>query len=96
VWNTFDQEGNHVWVYGTGELVDGSSLVAQTYINVNGGVLANGKFSPSEAIYWGTIELDMATCTDGAVAYYSDYPGFGDGSFSIKRLGFVKQLGCVD
>jgi hypothetical protein len=96
VWNTFDQDGNHVWVYGTGELVDGSSLVAQTYINVNGGVLANGKFSPSEAIYWGTIELDMTTCTDGAVAYYSDYPGFGDGSFSIKRLGFVKQLGCVD
>jgi hypothetical protein len=96
VWNTFDQEGNHVWVYGTGELVDGSSLVAQTYINVNGGVLANGKFSPSEAVYWGTIELDMTTCADGAVAYSSDYPGFGDGSFSIKRLGFVKQLGCVD
>ena len=96
VWNTFDKDGNQAWVYGTGELVDGSSLVAETYINVNGGSFHNGEFTPSEAVYWGRIELEVHTCTDGAVAYYSNYPGFGDGSFNVRRLGYVKQLGCVD
>ncbi len=96
VWNTFDAEGNHVWVYGTGQLVDGSTVVAETWINVNAGSFNADSNPPSEAVYWGTIEMDLRSCTDGAVAYNSVLPGFGAGSFPIKRLGYVSQIGCVD
>lgn len=95
-WLTFDNDGNQVWVFGTGDLVGGRSVVAESYINVNDGRLPDGSYPPSEAVYWGTLEVDLESCTQGSVGYSSSYSGFGDGVFPIKRLGYVKQLGCID
>jgi hypothetical protein len=94
IWNTFDQEGNHVWVYGTGQLTDNNSLRAETYINRNVS-LVPGVTDP-EAEYWGIIDIEMQSCLDGYLAYDSELPGFGHGEFPVKRLGFIKQLGCTD
>ena len=96
VWTTFDSDGNQAWVYGTGELVKGRSIIAETYINRNGGYSLDGEFTPSEADYWGRIEIDMTSCTEGLVSFYSDLPGFGNGQFPVERLAYVKQLGCND
>ncbi len=96
VWTTFDADGNQAWVYGTGQLVDGRSVIADTYINRNGGYSPDGEIMPSEAEHWGRIEVDMTSCSEGLLAFYSDLPEFGNGQFPIKRLAFVKQLGCID
>lgn len=94
VWTTFDREGNQAWVFGTGELVNGRSVIADTYINRNEGFSLDGKITESVAQPWGRIEVDMTSCTDGQVNYYSDLPEFGSGQFSVVRLAYVKQLGC--
>lgn len=96
VWNTFDADGNPVWVYGIGELQNGRSLVADTYINRDGSVSLSGELEPAQDEHWGTLEIDMSSCTEGTVGYYSDLPEFGSGQFSIQRLAYVKQLGCID
>ena len=96
VWTTFDADGNQAWVFGTGELINGRSVIADTYINRNGGVSMNGEITASEAEHWGRIEVDMTSCTEGLVAFYSDLPEFGNGQFPIERLAYVKQLGCID
>ena len=96
VWTTFDQDGNQAWVYGTGELVEGRSVIAETYINRNGGFSLDGEITPSEAEFWGTLEVDMTSCAKGLVRYTSQLPAFGSGQFPVERLAYVKQLGCVD
>jgi hypothetical protein len=96
VWTTFDRDGNQAWVYGTGELVNGRSLIADTYINRNGGYSMSGMITPSEADQWGTIEVELTSCAEGLVNFYSDQPEFGNGRFPIERLAYVKQLGCDD
>ncbi len=96
VWTTFDSDGNQVWVYGTGELKNGRSLIAKTYINRNGKVTLNGAIEAAQEQHWGTLEVDMTSCTEGVVGFHSDLPEFGSGQFLIRRLAYVKQLGCID
>jgi hypothetical protein len=96
VWTTFDADGNQAWGYGTGQLVDDRSVIAETYINLNGNINPADPAFEVETDYWGTLEVEMISCTQGIVAYESDIPGFGSGQFSISRLAYVKQLGCVD
>jgi hypothetical protein len=96
VWTTFDSDENQAWVYGTGELIDGRSVIADTYINRNGSYSIDGEIAEAEAEHWGRLEVDMTSCTAGLVAFYSELPEFGSGQFPIQRLAYVKQLGCVD
>lgn len=96
IWNTFDLNGNPVWVYGTGQLVDGRSVIAETYVNRGVIVLPGAPVPDAETDYWGTLELEMENCEAGHVAFSSVDPEFGSGQFPIARLANVKQLGCVD
>lgn len=96
VWTTFDADGNQAWVYGTGELKNGRSIIADTYINKNGGYSMDGEIVASEVEHWGRLEVDLTSCSEGLVAFYSDLPEFGNGQFPIERLANVKQLGCID
>jgi hypothetical protein len=96
IWNTFDRDGNPAWVYGTGQLVDGRSVIAETYVNRGVMVLPGAPVPDAETDYWGTLELEMENCQAGHVAFHSVDPEFGSGQFPIERLANVKQLGCVD
>jgi len=96
VWNTFDAEGNHVWVYGTGELVNGRAVIAEAYINRTGGFTPDGLVTDVEAEFWGELQVDMESCVKGELSFRSIVPEFGSGQFPVKRLAYVKQLGCID
>ncbi len=96
VWNTFDANGDPAWIYATGQLVDGSSLLAEAYVNRTGPIAPFRPGAEAEAEAWGTLQLQMTSCLKGKVAFASDDPAFGSGQFPIERLAFVKQLGCVD
>jgi len=104
VWTTFDADGNQAWVYGTGELENGSSLIANTYINRNGRVSLDGVIDPAQDEHWGWLRIDMTSCGDGVVSFHSDLPEFGSedlpefgsGQFPIERLAFAKQIGCAE
>ncbi|MGA9573364.1 MAG: hypothetical protein WBS20_05395, partial [Lysobacterales bacterium] len=96
MWNSFDQDGNQYFVHGTGELVQGRSVVADAYINVAGSTSPEGEIVPAEELHWGTLQVDMTSCNEGTLAFSSDFPEVGSGQVSLKRLVYVKQLGCVD
>jgi len=96
IWNTFDLDGNPVWVYGTGQLVDGRSVIAETSVNRGAMVLPDTPVPDAETEYWGTLQLEMTDCGNGAIAFDSVDPDFGSGQFPIERLAYIKQLGCVD
>jgi hypothetical protein len=94
IWNTFNSEGEHVWVYGTGQITENNTLRAETYINREVSTIP-GESDP-KAEYWGIINIEMQSCMDGYFSYDSEFPEFGYGEFPIKRLAFIKQLGCTD
>jgi len=96
MWNTFDADGNQAWIYGTGNLAAGRSLIAEAYINRTSGLTPDGLITDVEAEYWGELQIDMDLCAEGTVIYRSALPEFGSGEFPIERLAYVKQLGCVD
>ena len=96
IWNTFDDDGNQLWVYGVGDLLNnGSTVVADTYINRSVGFLPNGEVD-AEAEPWGQLRLDLTSCTEGTFTYHSDLPEFDSGQFPIVRLAYSKQIGCDD
>jgi hypothetical protein len=96
VWNTFDADGDQLWVYGVGDLLnDGQSVVAETYINRGVGFLPGGELEV-EAEPWGLIRVDLTSCLEGTVTYRSDLPEFDSGQFPIVRLAYSKQIGCDD
>ncbi len=96
MWNSFDQDGNQYFVHGTGELVQGRSLIADAYINVSGSTSPEGDIVPAQELHWGTLEVDMTSCNEGTLAFSSDFPEIGNGQVRLQRLVYVKQLGCVD
>lgn len=96
VWTTFDADGKQAWMYGTGELQNGKTVVADTYITRNGRVTLDGEFEAAQEEHWGQLEVDLTSCLKGTVSYQSDLPEFGSGEFPIVRLAFAKQIGCVD
>ena len=96
MWNSFDQDGNQYFVHGTGELVQGRSLIADAYINVSGGTSPEGGIVPAQELHWGTLEVDMTSCNEGILVFRSDFPEVGSGQVRLQRLVYVKQLGCVD
>ena len=98
VWNTFDSDGNQAWIFGTGDLTqNGRLVVAESYINRSSGYdPITSELADLEVEYWGQIEVNMSSCWEGTVSYESELPEFGTGVFPIRRLAYVKQLGCTD
>jgi len=95
VWNTFDSKGKQRWIYGVGDLLNnGSSVVAEAFINTSGGFLPNGE-ADDDVEPWGLIRLDLQSCTEGTVTFRRNVPGAGLGRFSVVRLAYSKQIGCV-
>ena len=96
LWTTFDRDGNQAWIFGIGDLTAGRSISTQAYINLDGRITLDGNIEAAQAEEWGRLDVDMTNCWEGVVSFTSDRPEFGSGQFEIRRLAFVKQIGCID
>ncbi len=96
IWNTFDQHGNQAWVFGTGRLVNGRSLVVDAFRNLDGHMSSAGPVDTSLAHPWGSITLELDDCDGGRMVFDATEPGFGRGDFTFQRLASIEQLGCAD
>ena len=95
MWNSFDKNGDQYFVYATGELVDGHAMIADAYTSVSGGTSSEGEILPAQALHWGTLVIDLISCSEGTLAFNSDLPEFGSGLVQLQRIVSVKQLDCV-
>lgn len=96
VWNTFDTDGNQAWVLAVGTLVNGRSMTAEACINEHGVLTEDGPVNVDLDRFWGTMQLDLVSCEGGTLSFSSALPNFTSGQFEIRRLAFVKQVGCQD
>lgn len=96
-WNTFDLDGNHVWVYAMGTR-DRSFIRADGYYQSEGVLVpgAGAEVNTDALLDWGRMTVSLFDCSEGRLTYDSELPQFGSGSFPLRRLGLIDALGCSD
>ena len=95
IWNTFDRNGDQAWIYGVGH-VTGKHIHIEMSQNLGGRLQPGGAPTGSSVHAWGTVDIDLASCTSGALRYQSPLATFGSGQFPLDRLAYVSAFGCVD
>ncbi len=94
-WNTFDLDGAAAWIYGVGDLVDGT-LTIDAVIHPDGELVPGGgpDVDLDGAESWGELEIRFADCKRGDVSYQSGLARFGSGAFPIQRLADIAPIRC--
>jgi hypothetical protein len=91
-WNTFDPQGNPVWLYIDGA-IEGNVVLGNAYY-VDGMVW--GTFDPStkNVQSWGTATLEFTDCNSAELVWNSEFPEYGQGQLSLVRLTSIYGLAC--
>jgi hypothetical protein len=91
-WNTFDSQGDPVWLYIDGT-IDGNVIVGDAYY-VEGMVW--GVFDPStkNVRSWGTVTLEFNDCNSAELVWNSEFPEYGQGQLRLSRLTSIHGLAC--
>lgn len=95
-WTAFDQSSEQMWIYAVADTVGESSFSATAYVNEGGQLVPGGAPEGSVANEWGSIEINLSSCTVGTFRYTAHDGAIGSGEFQIDRLAFIEGGGCSD
>ena len=95
-WNTFDSNGNPAWIYGVGTLTSDRHIHAQMARNIGGVLQPGGPATGAKGSNWGSVDIDLTSCSAAQFNYQSDLPEFGSGQFPLTRLAFESAINCGD
>jgi len=95
-WNTFDQNGNQAWLFGVGTLTSDRHVHALMYRNLGGVLQPGGSPTGAKPSEWGTVDIDVTSCSAAQFNYQSSLPEFGSGQFPLTRLAFESAINCGD
>jgi len=95
-WNTFDQNGNQAWLFGVGTLTSDRHVHALMYRNLGGVLQPGGAPTGAKPSEWGTVDIDVTSCSAAQFNYQSSLPEFGSGQFPLTRLAFESAINCGD
>ena len=94
-WYAFDNEGNQVWIAGSG-LYDGTDLVVE--LNTFSGALFPPEFNSDDAVrtYWGTATLSFDDCNNGQFSWNPEGESteYTAGEMPVTRLTALSGLSC--
>src|SRR5262249_51959421 len=96
IWNTFDENGTPVWLYGVGDVLSGSYIhVGEVAQNVGGKLQPGGNVTGSKAQLWGYLNVAFTDWYNARLAYTAQVPFFGAGATSLQRLAFLDGVDCA-
>lgn len=95
IWFTFDENGEQMWVTGTGTIT-GNRLEIGNLLTVRGPRWGSA-FDPGarQNNPWGSLTITFNDCGSAAMSY-SSTAGFGNGSWAMQRLTGLWGMDCVD
>ncbi len=92
-WFGFDKASKRRWTLGVGKFTDGK-LEFNNVLTTRGGKFADpDNDSNAREVPWGTLELDM-NCKGGTAVYESSEEGFGNGTYTLRRMTSIDTLDC--
>ncbi len=93
-WYTYDNEGNQIWLLGSGSFENG--LATLSVISTE-----NALFPPNfdaadvQSSNWGSFEIEFEGCNQAEFKWFPNpETGFTAGSMPMSRLAFNAGLGC--
>ncbi len=94
-WFTYDDQGQQVWIFGDGRVIDNEIIVDEA-LQLTGGRFG-ADFDPADVIRtpWGQMRFSF-DCSAGSMSYESLLPAFGSGQQSLIRLTHVQGLSCEE
>ncbi|HEX7914346.1 choice-of-anchor Q domain-containing protein [Rudaea sp.] len=95
-WNTFNQNGEPAWIFGVGTLASDRHIHASMYRNLGGVLQPGGAPTGAQPSEWGTVDIDVTSCSAAQFNYQSSLPEFGSGQFPLTRLAFESAINCGD
>ena len=95
-WDTFDSNGNQAWIYGIGTLTSDRHIHASMARNLGGVLQPGGPAAGAKSSAWGTVDIDLTSCSAAQFSYQSSLPEFGSGQFPLTRLAFESAINCGD
>jgi hypothetical protein len=95
-WNTFDKEGNPLWLTGSSSFPISSTEVTTDLILVENGQFLGAKTADRSTV--GSIRLQAHSCTRIQAYYDLESVGLGIGEFTLTRLYNLEPAGftCQD
>lgn len=92
-WFTYDGDGNQAWVVGVGNSIDGLIEITDTLAPV--GARFGPAFDPEtvERIPWGSLSLQLDSCSTGSIAYKNTATGESD-EIELIRLTTLGDSTC--
>lgn len=87
--------GEPVWLFGVGPIVDGKATVP-ALISRGGRFPPN--FNPGDVAFepWGELSFEFSSSEQGRVTWTTQYPGFADGSLNLSRLARLADINRDD
>jgi hypothetical protein len=94
IWFTYDPEGNQAWMLGIGTI---KSDRVEIELEQTSGTDFGQTFNKDDVIRapWGNAVFEFTDCDSGNMRYESIVPGYGSGQLALKRLTYLKGLGCT-
>ncbi len=91
-WQTFDQDGNNLWLYGIGQ--PAQNRVALPLFRNAGLVFSNGEFEGSvSAFQVGSASFRLISCNEAELTFSA---GVATRTSRYQRLAFAEGLNCTD
>ena len=93
-WYTYDDDGDPVWMIGTGDYFDESTIRVRD-LHTTRGARFGAAFEADdvERNLWGELSFEL-TCEGGIALYASTLPTFGEGLFQLVPLTRIAGVGC--
>lgn len=95
-WFTYDERGEQAWTIGTSETSGARMTMTQNLRPV--GTRFGTAFNAAQVRLenWGSLVLDLGSCTQGSASYASSQPAFGSGALRPTRLTTPAGAVCID
>jgi plastocyanin len=94
IWFTFDNNGNHAWIFASGTL-DGNRVAMQAVRSRGGRFPPNFDQTQITNPPWGTLTFEFTGCNTGSVQWTSTDPAFSAaGTLPLERVTQVQGTSC--
>lgn len=94
-WFTYDDEGDPLYIFGSGTYDPTSTSVTVTAYTTDGPIFGDS-YDKADLVRhdWGTMTFSFADCNNATVSYSSPLSGYGSGTRTATRLSIIEGTTC--
>lgn len=93
-WYTFDQDGDPLWLFGTGE-IEGDTLHAELSSYSGASFPPDFNSASVQGKTWGEVTFQLGSCENATLSYEPIDPAYQPGKIALSRLTRIDGARCA-